>query len=153
MATSRLFGSTSLTTRLPMAISPSVTCSSPAIILKRVDLPQPEGPSSTTNERSSMVTSMPCKTWTLPNRLTTERTSTVAMAHFLPIGLQITRLEPERVVHRIRFKRSPAPRGDTSFHPQKDEGVGLRDLDIDGEILSLRGEASFHLREDYGGVG
>ena len=41
---SRSFGGTSLTTRPPIAISPSVISSSPAIIRSRVDLPQPDGP-------------------------------------------------------------------------------------------------------------
>ena len=49
MAMSRSFGGTSLTTSPSTAISPSVISSSPAIIRKVVDLPQPEGPTSTTN--------------------------------------------------------------------------------------------------------
>jgi hypothetical protein len=48
-----------------------------------------------------MVASIPCSTGTLPNRLTSERTSTVAMPDFLLIGLQITRLKPERVAKNV----------------------------------------------------
>ena len=47
IATSRSLGGTSLTTRSLMLISPPVTGSSPAIIRSRVDLPQPDGPTST----------------------------------------------------------------------------------------------------------
>ena len=49
MEMSRSLGSRLLTTRPPMMISPSVTSSSPAIIRMVVDLPQPDGPSSTRN--------------------------------------------------------------------------------------------------------
>src|SRR5262245_26447656 len=48
MATSRSFGGTLLTIRSPMRISPPVMFSSPAIIRSSVDLPQPDGPTSTT---------------------------------------------------------------------------------------------------------
>ena len=44
---SRSFGGTSLTTSPPMRISPPVISSSPAIMRSSVDLPQPEGPTST----------------------------------------------------------------------------------------------------------
>ena len=49
---SRSFGGTLLTTRSPMRISPEVMFSRPAIIRSRVDLPQPDGPTSTTNSPS-----------------------------------------------------------------------------------------------------
>jgi hypothetical protein len=52
MAMSRLAGSTLLTTRSPMAISPSEISSRPATMRSRVDLPQPEGPTMTTNSPS-----------------------------------------------------------------------------------------------------
>ena len=44
----------SLTTRPPMRISPAVMSSSPAIMRSSVDLPQPDGPTRTTNSPSSM---------------------------------------------------------------------------------------------------
>jgi hypothetical protein len=49
MAMSRSFGGTLLTTRSPMRISPAVMFSRPAIIRSKVDLPQPYGPTRTTN--------------------------------------------------------------------------------------------------------
>ena len=48
----RSFGCTSLTTRPLISSSPDVTSSSPAIIRKSVDLPQPDGPTNTTNSPS-----------------------------------------------------------------------------------------------------
>ena len=50
---SRSLGSSSLTTRSPMTISPAVMDSSPATIRSSVDLPQPEGPTMTMNSPSS----------------------------------------------------------------------------------------------------
>ena len=52
MAMSRSFGGTVFTTRPPIAISPPVMFSSPASMRSSVDLPQPEGPTSTTNSPS-----------------------------------------------------------------------------------------------------
>src|ERR1700710_2575277 len=54
MAMSRSFGATSLTTRPPMAISPPVMFSSPAIIRSSVDFPHPEGPTRMTNSPSAI---------------------------------------------------------------------------------------------------
>ena len=59
MAMSRSFGGRLLTTRSPMLISPEVMFSSPAIIRSKVDLPQPDGPTSTTNSPSRIETSTP----------------------------------------------------------------------------------------------
>src|SRR5215217_4351594 len=63
MAMSRSLGATSLTTRSPMRIWPSVIGSSPATIRRAVVLPQPDGPtrtirlpSSTSSDRSSTAT-------------------------------------------------------------------------------------------------
>ena len=59
MAMSRSAGSTWLTMRPPMSISPPVMVSSPATIRSSVDLPQPEGPTSTQNWPSPTSKSMP----------------------------------------------------------------------------------------------
>ena len=48
--------------RPPIAISPAVDVSSPAIMRSVVDLPQPDGPTRTTNSPSAMSRSMP---WTV----------------------------------------------------------------------------------------
>ena len=49
MAMSRSLGGTSLTTRPPISIVPALWRSSPAMMLSSVDLPQPDGPTSTVN--------------------------------------------------------------------------------------------------------
>ena len=75
MAMSRSFGGMLLTTRSPIWIVPALIGSSPAIIASKVDLPQPEGPTSTTNSPVSTSRLMSFRTSTLPkllNRLLTE---------------------------------------------------------------------------------
>src|SRR5258706_9478609 len=79
IAMSRSFGATPLTTRSPIAIRPAEISSSPAIILKSVDLPQPEGPTRTQNSPSSTPTSTPCKTSVEPKLLRTPERVTDAM--------------------------------------------------------------------------
>ena len=51
---SRSFGATSLTTRSPIRIVPAVASSSPATIRSAVDLPEPDGPTSTVKPPSGM---------------------------------------------------------------------------------------------------
>src|SRR3982751_3424961 len=76
---SRSFGATRFTTLPPIAISPSVISSSPAIMRSSVDLPQPDGPTRTQNSPSAMATSTPRITWVEPKRFLTPRMSTAAM--------------------------------------------------------------------------
>src|SRR5580700_360908 len=78
MATLRAFGAILFTTEPEMEISPLVICSRPAIIRSKVDLPQPEGPTSTTNSPSLISTSTPRITSTAPNDFVTLRISTAA---------------------------------------------------------------------------
>ena len=66
MAMSRSFGGSALTTRPSIAISPEVISSSPASIRSSVDLPQPDGPTSTTNSPSAMSIETPCSTSSAP---------------------------------------------------------------------------------------
>ncbi len=81
---SRCRGGTLFTTRPPMAISPPPISSSPAIMRSRVDLPQPDGPTSTQNSPSAISTSMPCSTLVLPNDFLMPRMLTDAMARTTP---------------------------------------------------------------------
>ena len=67
------------TTRPPIAISPPLMFSRPASIRSSVDLPQPDGPTRTTNWPSSIATLTPCNTLVLPNVFRTSRMSTVAI--------------------------------------------------------------------------
>src|ERR1700730_7946096 len=79
MAMSRSFGSTSLTIRPPISMVPALGRSSPATILSSVDLPQPEGPTSTVNSPLSMSRSMPFNTSSRANRFERPRMLNAAM--------------------------------------------------------------------------
>src|SRR5438445_6209417 len=68
MAMSRSLGATSLTTRPPISTIPAVGRSRPATMLSSVDLPQPEGPTSTVNSPLSMSRSIPFNTSRLAYR-------------------------------------------------------------------------------------
>src|SRR6185437_10062656 len=74
MAMSRSLGATELTSRSPIQISPEVTVSSPATMASRVDLPQPEGPTSAMNSPCRASRSMPLSTSTMPKFLVRLRT-------------------------------------------------------------------------------
>src|SRR4051812_24770092 len=93
---SRSFGCTLLTTRSPIEIVPEVMFSSPASILSRVDLPQPDGPTRTTNAPSSIGTVTPCRTSKPPNDLRTSLICTDAI-HIPPddaLGVRPARPSP-----------------------------------------------------------
>ena len=66
MAMSRSDGASPFTTRPPIEMVPPEIPSSPAIMRRRVDLPQPEGPTSTTNSPSAMSKSTPWITSSAP---------------------------------------------------------------------------------------
>ncbi len=68
------------TTRSPIAISPSVTSSRPAMQRSVVVLPQPLGPSSTMNSPSAISRLMPFTAGTLPYFLTRLRMATPDIA-------------------------------------------------------------------------
>src|SRR6185312_6217446 len=69
----------SFTTRPPIAIVPPPISSRPAIIRSSVDLPQPEGPTSTQNSPSAMSTSTPRITWVEPKYFCTAAIVTAAI--------------------------------------------------------------------------
>src|ERR1700753_2278681 len=87
MAMSRALGGTSLTMRSPMRISPELALSRPAIMRRSVDLPQPEGPTSTTNSPSAISIETPRTTSTGPKDLRSSRISMDAINP--PAGLGI----------------------------------------------------------------
>src|SRR5580658_4562716 len=66
---SRLEGCRSLMTLPSMRISPDVSDSRPAMVLSSVDLPQPDGPTSTRKPPLSRVRSMPLRISSAPKRL------------------------------------------------------------------------------------
>src|SRR6185436_9058452 len=63
MAILRSIGGRSLMTLLPIMISPEVISSSPASMRKVVVLPQPEGPTSTTNSLSRISSATSFTAW------------------------------------------------------------------------------------------
>ena len=69
MASPRSALSVSFTSRPSMRISPAVASSSPAMVRRSVDLPQPEGPTKTANSPSSILRSIGRSTWTGPKDL------------------------------------------------------------------------------------
>src|SRR5215212_8380212 len=88
---SRSLGCTLLTTRSPIEIVPEVIFSSPASIRSKVDLPQPEGPTSTTNAPSSIGIDTPCRTSKPPNDFRTSRICTddiLTLPNYLSLGGQ-----------------------------------------------------------------
>src|SRR6516164_1802595 len=80
MAMSRFEGCRSLTTWPPMRTSPEEIDSIPAIVLRRVDLPQPEGPTSTRKPPFSSEISMPFRISRAPYFLRRDRISRVDIA-------------------------------------------------------------------------
>ena len=84
MAMSRSFGGAMFTSLSPIHSSPEVIDSSPAIMRNSVDLPQPDGPTSTTKAPSAMSIDTPCSTSVAPKDFRRSRISTDAMRLILP---------------------------------------------------------------------
>ncbi len=94
----RSLGSSQVTLRSPIQIWPLPTSSSPAIALRSVDLPQPEGPSSTMNSPCSTSRSRPSNTRTLSKATETSRTETALIASqpfTAPAAMPRTNQRPE----------------------------------------------------------
>src|SRR5438477_9362630 len=82
MAMSRSFGGSRFTTRSPMRMVPEVTSSRPATSRNVVDLPQPDGPTSTTNSSSSTSRSRSVTAGTAPYDFSIRSSATLAIAMF-----------------------------------------------------------------------
>src|SRR4051812_11540317 len=76
---SRFEGCRSLMVRPSTRISPAVIVSSPAMVLSSVDLPQPDGPTSTRKPPFSSSRSIPFRISTWPKRLRRPSISRKAM--------------------------------------------------------------------------
>src|SRR6185369_6847547 len=104
MAISRCFGATLFTTRPPIFTSPPLISSSPATMRSSVDLPQPEGPTSTQNSPSAIDTSTPCTTSVEPNDLRTALSVTAAMRLvYLGVGNRRGAFEEVEVAAFVRL--------------------------------------------------
>src|SRR5882757_6358567 len=105
MAMSRSFGAMSLTTRPPISIVPALGLSSPATMLSSVDLPQPDGPTSTVNSPLSMSRSIPFNTSRLANRFDRPRTLNAAMTPpslHCPCGEAPEKISSAEKIHQER---------------------------------------------------
>jgi hypothetical protein len=80
----RSAGGSAVTSRSPMRIVPAVGVSRPAMRRSVVDLPHPEGPSSTTNEPGSAANVMPSRARDSPQRLATFSSSMADTGGFSP---------------------------------------------------------------------
>src|SRR6267378_5895723 len=143
MAMSRSFGGTSFTTSPPMAISPSVMSSRPAIMRSVVVLPQPDGPTSTTNSLSAMSRSMPRTAGTSSYSLNTFRKFTCAIA--LALGCASGQAG-DVVVHQEcvddQRRRRSQQGGGHDLPPVEDIALDERGDDAGGQhqLVDRRGE-------------
>src|SRR6059058_2588945 len=115
---SRSFGWTLLTTRSPIEMVPEVMFSRPASIRSKVDLPQPEGPTSTTNSPSSIGIDTPCKTSKLPNDFRTSRICTDDIGILSPQFSVFGRCWPEASPISVFSTLMPPVEFDSHYHRQ-----------------------------------
>src|SRR6266853_3190401 len=149
MAMSRSYGATPLTTRSPIAIRPPEISSRPAIIRRSVDLPQPEGPTSTQNSPSSTPTSTPCRTSVEPKLLRTLERVTDAMR-----GLDLRGVasvggfregEGRLAVTTVAVKGIRPPR--LRLYDERKDGALMKKILITGAA----GDVGGHLRRELAG--
>src|SRR5215468_7728331 len=142
----RLAGGASAMSTPSILISPAVTSSSPAISRSKVDLPQPDGPTKTTNSPSSMSRSSDGMMTTSPNAFLTLRRIMRPISS-LP-GSRSWSLDGSEgeAAHQLAL-REPAEdqdrrdgdrRGRRQLGPEQAFGAGIGG-DEDGEGSQLRG--------------
>src|SRR5215217_6107292 len=90
---SRSFGAMSLTTRSAMRISPEEASSSPATIRSAVDLPEPDGPTSTVKPPSAMSRSS-ASTARVPSGKTFETSENAMLATGTPDEVAVPERRP-----------------------------------------------------------
>src|SRR5689334_2762878 len=124
MAMSRSFAITSFIRTPPMRSSPSLISSRPATMRNAVDLPQPDGPTSTRNAPSATVRSRSVTAWTpLAYTLLMWSNSTLATLHL--------HVPPTA---KLRIRRRPAAALPSALAP--------------GDGVGQLGEAGARLRRD-----
>src|SRR3954467_11301138 len=131
MAMSRSLGGMSLTTRPPISTVPALGRSSPATMLSSVDLPQPEGPTSTVNSPLSMSRSIPFSTSRLAYRFDRARMLNAAMTTPSLHGPRSEASEEipsaEQINQQRRQRRNQHRRTLISIHRLGSNGGGKRD--------------------------
>src|SRR5580704_13052240 len=126
---SRSFGLRLLTTRSPILIRPLVISSRPAIMRRSVDLPHPEGPTSTTNSPPSASMSTLRMTLTEPKDFSTFSILTPAMLA-LQSRLRLTDLV-RRTGRSVRRHHQNLVGGRcAALNDQRDAAVGQRFLAV-----------------------
>src|SRR5262245_18649339 len=143
MAMSRSIGGNSLTTRSPIRTSPDVIDSRPATMRRVVVLPQPDGPTKTTNSLSSIWRFTSLTACTSPNFLFRFLMTTWAMSCSPFHGTRQSGdvvLDEERIDERDRDRAKQRARhqGPPVEHVAADE-LG-RDADRHGLLLGRRQE-------------
>src|SRR5262245_50440168 len=140
---SRSLGGRSFTTRSPMVISPALISSSPATIRSVVDLPQPEGPTSTTNSLSRMCRFTSLTAWTSSYFLFSSFSSTWAMDSSLRLSLDRAGEAGHVVLHEERVDQRHGHRAQEraghELTPEIDVAANELGDDADGHGLALRG--------------
>src|SRR6185436_18643765 len=145
MAMSRSFESSSLTTRPSIAISPAPMSSRPASMRSSVDLPQPDGPTSTMNSPSAMSSEMPCSTFVAPKDFSIPEKETEAIRSsplllsclYSPTCKTAHHVAAERVVDRGR-RQAVDERGRHQDLPRRvvrGEEVPEADRERDGVLV------------------
>jgi hypothetical protein len=84
MASPRFDGGSAVASRPSITTCPREVSSSPAIIRRSVDFPQPEGPTKITNSPSAIDRSTPLMTCTSPNHFSTDFSSIAPITHLQP---------------------------------------------------------------------
>src|SRR5579864_2253937 len=112
MAMSRSMGGSSFTTLSPIRTWPELIDSSPATMRNVVVLPQPEGPTSTTNSLSRISRFTSLTAWTSSNFLLRRRIRTCAIGSALDRAGDAgdVMLDEERVDERHRDRAQERPR-------------------------------------------
>src|SRR5271155_3153985 len=108
---SRSIGARSLTTVSSIRMRPEVMLSSPATMRKVVVLPQPEGPTSTTNSLSRMSRLTSMTAWTSSYFLLRPRMTTLAidLSLYRPGDAGDVMLDKERIDKRDRDRPQQRP--------------------------------------------
>src|SRR5688572_2638114 len=136
---SRSFESRSFTTRPSIAIFPPVMSSRPASMRSSVDLPQPEGPTSTMNSPSAMSSEIPWRTLVLPKSFLISVKATEANLCLYRAGGEAgNHVPPERVIDRRRRQRIDQPRRHQQFPRRIIRGDEMAERDCERNGLLVR---------------
>src|SRR6478735_10326023 len=140
MAMPRFDGSTSLTTTSSILSSPAVISSSPAIIRSKVDFPQPEGPTKTTNSPDLISRSTPLTTSSEPKALRILRSVSSLIACRSPPSY---RCQVQRFARKARRRHFDGHRSRQAGRFQPEAGRPA----LEGDRLrpdQLRGSENLH---------